>query len=153
MPAPRASDALESGAGSRGAAAGGTGGQYPTLVIAGRSAPAERAAALEAIGVEIAETETDGAGRLDLAAALRVLALRGITRVFSEGGPTVGSALIAAGLADETLIFTAPKPLGRPGTPALDQIARSTLNDSSLYRRGATAHFGVDELRLYERLF
>jgi diaminohydroxyphosphoribosylaminopyrimidine deaminase/5-amino-6-(5-phosphoribosylamino)uracil reductase len=132
---------------------GATAGQYPTLVIAGRSAPAERAAALEAIGVEIVETETDGAGRLDLAAALRVLALRGITRVFSEGGPTVGSALIAAGLADETLIFTAPKPLGRPGTPALDQIARSTLNDSSLYRRGATAHFGVDELRLYERLF
>lgn len=132
---------------------GATARQYPTLVIASRGAPAERIAALEAVGVEIAETDTDGAGRLDLAAGLRLLAQRGITRVFSEGGPTVGSALIAAGLADEVLIFTAPKPLGRPGAPALDQAARSKLGDRSLYRFGDTAHFGVDELRLYERLF
>jgi diaminohydroxyphosphoribosylaminopyrimidine deaminase/5-amino-6-(5-phosphoribosylamino)uracil reductase len=132
---------------------GATAGRYPTLVIAGRGAPADQAAALAATGVEIAETETDAAGRLDLAAALRLLAERGITRVFSEGGPTVGSALIAGGFADVALIFTAPKPLGRQGMPALDQTARSKLDDRSLYRLAATAHFGVDDLRSYERIF
>ncbi len=132
---------------------GATARNYPTLVIAGRNEPAERAAALRAAGIEIAETETDAAGRLDLAAALRLLAQREITRVFSEGGPTIGSALIAAGLADEILIFTAPKPLGRPGLPALDQAAQARLEDRALYRLGSTTHFGVDELRLYERLF
>jgi diaminohydroxyphosphoribosylaminopyrimidine deaminase/5-amino-6-(5-phosphoribosylamino)uracil reductase len=131
---------------------GATARDYPTLVIAGPSAPAEAAAALERIGVEIVRVGADGVGRLDLAAALRLLASRGVTRVFSEGGPTIGSALIARRLADETLLFTAPKPLGRPGLPALDPAARRRLEDRSLYGAPMSAHFGVDDLRSYQRL-
>lgn len=132
---------------------GATARDYPTLAIAGPAAPAERAAALAEFGVEVAQVDADAAGRLHLNAALRLLGGRGIARVFSEGGPTIGSALIAAGLADEALVFTAPKPLGRPGLPALDQGARARLEDRSLYRLAATAHFGADEMRRYERLF
>ncbi|HLH47709.1 MAG TPA: RibD family protein, partial [Roseiarcus sp.] len=132
---------------------GATARDYPTLVIGGPAAPAERAAALAEVGVEVAQIGADAAGRLDLDAALRLLAQRGVARVFSEGGPTIGSALIAAGLVDEALLFTAPKPLGRPGLPALDQAARARLDDRSLYSLAATAHFGADEMRRYERLF
>jgi diaminohydroxyphosphoribosylaminopyrimidine deaminase / 5-amino-6-(5-phosphoribosylamino)uracil reductase len=132
---------------------GATAHNHPTLVIAGPGAPAEQATALAEVGVEVVEVEADAAGRLDLAAALRLLARRGVTRVFSEGGPTIGSALIAAGLADETLILTAPKPLGRAGLPALDRAARAKLEDPSLYRLAAIAHFGIDEMRQYERIF
>jgi diaminohydroxyphosphoribosylaminopyrimidine deaminase/5-amino-6-(5-phosphoribosylamino)uracil reductase len=131
---------------------GATAKEAPTLVIATRDASAENAAALERIGVEIARIETDSAGRLDLAAALRLLAKRGVTRVFSEGGPTVGSALIAQGLAEEVLLLTALKPLGRPGLPALDAAALARLADRSVYAAPEEAHFGTDELRLYERL-
>ncbi len=46
-------------------------------------------------------------GRVDLAEALRLLARRGVTRVFSEGGPRVGARLIALGLADEVVLLTA----------------------------------------------
>jgi diaminohydroxyphosphoribosylaminopyrimidine deaminase/5-amino-6-(5-phosphoribosylamino)uracil reductase len=132
---------------------GATARNHPTLAIAGPGALAARAAALAEVGVELAEVEVDATGRLDLSAALRLLALRGVTRVFSEGGPTVGSALIAAGLADETLILTAPKPLARAGLPALDRAARAKLEDGALYRLAGIAHFGVDEMRHYERIF
>jgi diaminohydroxyphosphoribosylaminopyrimidine deaminase/5-amino-6-(5-phosphoribosylamino)uracil reductase len=131
---------------------GATARDYPTLAIAGPSASVEAAAALTGIGVEVVRVDADGAGRLDLAAALRILAGRGVTRVFSEGGPTIGSALIARRLADETLLFTAPKPLGRPGLPALDPAARRRLEDRSLYGAPMSAHFGVDDLRSYQRL-
>ncbi len=132
---------------------GATARDYPTLVLAGPDAPPQNAAALAEAGVEIARTEIDLAGRIDLAAALRLLAQRGVARVFSEGGPTIGSALIAAGLTDETLLFTAPKPLGRQGLSALNGAARARLEDRSLYKLAETAHFGADELRRYERLF
>ena len=130
-----------------------TAGDFPTLVVAGEGAAAERAQALAALGVEVAFVGLDGAGRLDLAAALRLLSSRGVTRVFSEGGPTIGSALIGRGLADEILLFTAPKPLGRPGLPALEPAAYAALEDRRLYASPSSSHFGVDEMRSYERLF
>ena len=66
--------------------------------------------------------------------ALRALSVRGITRVFSEGGPQVAARLIALGLADEVALITADKPLGRPGVAALDPDARAALLDGSRYR-------------------
>ena len=70
-----------------------------------------------------------GRRHVDLGAALRLLGKRGVTRVFSEGGPRVASRLIALGLADEVVVFTALKPLGRPGLPALDAAAHAALAD------------------------
>ncbi|HXW19335.1 MAG TPA: dihydrofolate reductase family protein, partial [Roseiarcus sp.] len=114
-------------------------------------APSESAKALEDIGFEIARIEGAGADRLDLRAALRLLAERGVTRVFSEGGPRIASALIGQNLADEVILFTAQKPLGRPGLPALDASALVALEDRSRYAAPRLAHFGADEMRLYQR--
>ncbi|HLW89682.1 MAG TPA: bifunctional diaminohydroxyphosphoribosylaminopyrimidine deaminase/5-amino-6-(5-phosphoribosylamino)uracil reductase RibD, partial [Roseiarcus sp.] len=93
---------------------------FPTLAITSSEASKERAHELEDLGVEIARVEADVAGRIALRAALELLAKRGVMRVFSEGGPRVASALIKQGLADDVLLLTATKPLGRPGLPALD---------------------------------
>ena len=94
---------------------GATARDFPTLAIATDAASPARARALEAAGVEVERVAGDGAGHVDLSSALRALGRRGVTRVFSEGGPRVGSALIARGLADEVILFTAEQPLGRPG--------------------------------------
>jgi diaminohydroxyphosphoribosylaminopyrimidine deaminase/5-amino-6-(5-phosphoribosylamino)uracil reductase len=51
----------------------------------------------------------------DLRAVLDDLFGRGIRHAYVEGGPTLASAFIAAGLADEYLIFLAPALLGGPG--------------------------------------
>ena len=66
--------------------------------------------------------------------ALRALSARGVTRVFSEGGPQVAGRLIALGLADEVVLFTAEKPLGRPGLPALDAPALAAARRFGRYR-------------------
>ena len=48
----------------------------------------------------------------DPAALLAVLHGRGVRRVFVEGGPTLASAFVRAGLVDEYLVYLAPTLLG-----------------------------------------
>ncbi|MFD5215566.1 bifunctional diaminohydroxyphosphoribosylaminopyrimidine deaminase/5-amino-6-(5-phosphoribosylamino)uracil reductase RibD [Microbacterium sp. NPDC058345] len=50
----------------------------------------------------------------DLAVVLDDLRERGVQRVFVEGGPTLASAFVAAGLADTVLAYIAPVLLGGP---------------------------------------
>jgi diaminohydroxyphosphoribosylaminopyrimidine deaminase / 5-amino-6-(5-phosphoribosylamino)uracil reductase len=128
-----------------------TAAQYPTVVLTTPAAPRDREAMLSARGVEIARVGADAEGRLDLGEALAWLARRGVTRVFSEGGPRVGSRLVQRGFADEVLIFTATKPLGRPGLPALDADAHAILNDPTKYCEVETATYGPDAMRRWER--
>jgi diaminohydroxyphosphoribosylaminopyrimidine deaminase / 5-amino-6-(5-phosphoribosylamino)uracil reductase len=123
----------------------------PTLVITGPDAPDELAFRLQDEGVMIDRVLTDARGHVDLHRALKALAARGITRVFSEGGPRVAARLIALKLADEVALIAAEKPLGRPGAPALDSEARAALADPSRYRPVETATYGHDTLRRWER--
>jgi diaminohydroxyphosphoribosylaminopyrimidine deaminase / 5-amino-6-(5-phosphoribosylamino)uracil reductase len=64
----------------------------------------------------------------DLHAALADLFARGIRSVFVEGGPTLASAFIAAGLVDEYLVYLAPTILGGPKT-AITDVAVPTIGD------------------------
>ncbi|MEJ6490657.1 bifunctional diaminohydroxyphosphoribosylaminopyrimidine deaminase/5-amino-6-(5-phosphoribosylamino)uracil reductase RibD [Leucobacter sp. USCH14] len=77
----------------------------------------------------------------DLAADLASLAEHGVRSVFVEGGPTVASALIAAGLADDVLVYVAPALLGGPrlaigdlGIPDISGILR--LSETRIERLG-----------------
>lgn len=67
----------------------------------------------------------------DLRGDLAELAHRGIRSLFIEGGPTLASAFIAAGLVDELLVYLAPALLGGPrlalgelGVPSIDGALR-----------------------------
>jgi diaminohydroxyphosphoribosylaminopyrimidine deaminase/5-amino-6-(5-phosphoribosylamino)uracil reductase len=123
----------------------------PTLVIAGPHAPDESARRLAGLGVAIERVGVDAEGRVDFGQALRALAARGITRVFSEGGPRVAAQLIALGLADEVALITAAKPLGRPGVAALSAEARAALSDRSSYRLREVIPCGAETTRVWER--
>ncbi len=103
-------------------------------------------------GLDLAAVRATPSGRLDVADALRVLCERGVTRLFSEGGPTLGSALITGGLADDVLLFRAPRPLGHEGVPALNAAARNRVADPAFYRLAADEAVGVDRLQHYERV-
>jgi len=89
--------------------------------------------------------------RVDLRQALAFLARRGVTRIFSEGGPRVGSKLIELGIADEVALFTATKPLGRKGLPALAPAAYRALEDPARYGEAEPESFAPDEMRRWER--
>ena len=61
----------------------------------------------------------EAGGRLDLQAALAELAGRDVNEVHVEAGPTLCGALLAAGLADELLLYVAPVLLGDTARPLL----------------------------------
>lgn len=56
-------------------------------------------------------------GMLDLDAALRLLAQRGINEVQTEAGATLCGSLLRAGLVDELLLYVVPVLLGANGRP------------------------------------
>ena len=123
----------------------------PVLVIGGEDGAVDRQAALDALGIATSRVACGPDGRVDLAAALSLLALRGHMRVFSEGGPMVAAALIAGRLADEVILFTAPKPLGRGGVPSLSAESRAILEDPSRYVLCEDVLVGPDRMRRYEK--
>ncbi|MGB6326617.1 MAG: bifunctional diaminohydroxyphosphoribosylaminopyrimidine deaminase/5-amino-6-(5-phosphoribosylamino)uracil reductase RibD [Methylocella sp.] len=129
-----------------------TAAKIPTLAIAGEGASEERAARLREALIEVAHVRRDAGGRVDLDAALTLLAARGLTRIFCEGGPRVAAGLIAQGLADEVVIFTAPESLGRDGVLGLDADTTALLGATDHYRLAETRMIGADRLTRYERV-
>jgi diaminohydroxyphosphoribosylaminopyrimidine deaminase / 5-amino-6-(5-phosphoribosylamino)uracil reductase len=129
-----------------------TAAKTPTLAVAGDGASEERAARLREAHIEVAHVRRDAGGRVDLDAALELLAARGLTRIFSEGGPRVAAGLIGQGLADDVVIFTAPEPLGRDGVLGLDPNTAAVLGGPDHYRLAETRMIGADRLTRYERV-
>ena len=100
-------------------------------------------------GVEI--LRVPGAnGRLDLAAVLRALAGRGITRVMVEAGPILSAAFVAADLVDEAALFRSPDALGE-GIDALEGMRLSALTLSPRLRLIGREAVGADTLEMFER--
>jgi diaminohydroxyphosphoribosylaminopyrimidine deaminase/5-amino-6-(5-phosphoribosylamino)uracil reductase len=122
--------------------------EVPTWVIATEAAPSEAEAPLAALGVRVLHAPARE-GRLDVAAALRLLAAEGITRVFSEGGPRCAEVLVEEDLVDEFALATSAVPLGEPGVPALGPRLSAALSER--FRLVATEDLGPDRLDLYER--
>lgn len=98
------------------------------VVVGERAIPAD--AALHAHPRGVLET-----GTRDVTWVLEDLHARGIRRVYVEGGPTLASAVIAAGYADEFAIYVAPALLGGPklaigelGVGSMDAILRLQID-------------------------
>jgi diaminohydroxyphosphoribosylaminopyrimidine deaminase/5-amino-6-(5-phosphoribosylamino)uracil reductase len=81
----------------------------------------------------------------DLNSVMKQLFERGIRQVFIEGGAQLESALIAADLADEFLIYVAPKLLGGPAT-AIREIGVSNIADAVDLEFIETKKLGADIL-------
>ena len=122
----------------------------PLWVITGDRAPREREQALKMRGIDV-QRVGEPAGRLDLVAALRVLAERGITRLMVEAGPILAASLVRADLVDEAALFHARTPIGAGGIDALDSLPLSTLTQSPQLRRLACEALGDDSLETFER--
>lgn len=126
--------------------------ETPLLVLVGPDVSEDAVQSFtRATGAEIARVEAQD-GVLDLLAALRFLAARGITRVFCEGGPRVAESLLAAGYADEVILHKGMKPLGRPGRLALTPAAREALEKAGRYRLLEGRMLGVDQMTRYARM-
>ena len=70
-------------------------------------------------------------GRIDVTAALRALAQRGVVSLMVEGGAELAGSVLAARLADELHVFVSPillGPRGRPG--AVDWAGPDTPSEA-----------------------
>jgi diaminohydroxyphosphoribosylaminopyrimidine deaminase / 5-amino-6-(5-phosphoribosylamino)uracil reductase len=121
-------------------------------LVVGAQAHPERMAALRAAGAELLLLPAAD-GRVDLAGLLQRLAADGVSELHVEAGAVLNAALLGAGLADELLVYTAPKLLGPglgmaalPPLAALDQALAFDFEDCQrvgddlrllLRRRGA----------------
>lgn len=79
-----------------------------TIVLTVESSPAERRAAL----AESADVVVAGGTSIDVDAAIRALAERGLRRVLCEGGPHLLAWIIEAGRLDELCLTVTPKIVG-----------------------------------------
>ena len=84
-------------------------------------------------------------GTRDLNTVLDALFKQDIRHVFVEGGPTLASAFIAAGLADEYLVYLAPLVIGGAKTATTD-VGIATMADLGRLRITAVERLGEDIL-------
>jgi diaminohydroxyphosphoribosylaminopyrimidine deaminase/5-amino-6-(5-phosphoribosylamino)uracil reductase len=83
----------------------------------------------------------------DLDQALRALVPHGVHTVLVEGGPTVASALLAAGLVDEVLVYVAPILLGGPRLALGDVgVGVGSIGDALRLDVLSTTSLGPDQL-------
>jgi diaminohydroxyphosphoribosylaminopyrimidine deaminase / 5-amino-6-(5-phosphoribosylamino)uracil reductase len=108
--------------------------EVPTLVAATTEAPAERVAALQALGCEVL-TAPAVDGRTDVKALLADLGRRRFTNVLVEGGAGALGAFLDAGAIDEVHVFLAPSlaggaaaqtPVGGKGVEKIAEALRLT---------------------------
>jgi diaminohydroxyphosphoribosylaminopyrimidine deaminase/5-amino-6-(5-phosphoribosylamino)uracil reductase len=105
---------------------------------------------LTSSGVEIACVEADLDGRPDIAAVLKVLAERGITRVLVEGGPKIHSAFLARDLADVIYRYRAQQNLGAGLQSALNALFTAAGTCGPNIEFIESSRFGPDLLERFE---
>jgi len=92
-------------------------GKKPRTVVATLEAPKSRKArALIRLGVEVWRVG-GRRGRVDLKKLVHRLGEEGLIHVLVEGGSEVNTAFLRARLADELVLFVAPKLIGSDGIP------------------------------------
>lgn len=90
----------------------------PAVVVTCAAADPGRRAAL----AEVADVLVAGEDEVDLPRAVRLLHERGLTRLLCEGGPTLLTALVRAGLLDELCLTLTPRLLGTAPTLLTAQV-------------------------------
>lgn len=124
--------------------------EVPLWVVTAPHAPSTAREALEAAGVTVLSVpRTDG--RLDLTAALRLLAERGISRLMVEAGPILAAALLDADLVDEVALFRSDTVIGPDGIDALEGMPLTTLSHSPRLASVGREAIGEDRCEIFER--
>lgn len=126
--------------------------EIPVWVIATEQAPVAAERALVGAGVEVMRVAATRAGHVDPGESLRLLATRGITRVFSEGGPRLGEELALAGLVDEMVVSTGEVALGQAGVVAIRPALAALLADPARFQHAGAKMIGQDLFETYRRV-
>jgi diaminohydroxyphosphoribosylaminopyrimidine deaminase / 5-amino-6-(5-phosphoribosylamino)uracil reductase len=124
--------------------------EVPLWIVTGEAAPKERVEALQRRGAEVLSVASSG-DELDLAAVLRSLAERGITRLMVEAGPILAAAFLAEDLVDEAVLLRAPTSIGADGIDALEGRPLEALIRSNRLVLTDSETVGPDAMEHYQR--
>jgi diaminohydroxyphosphoribosylaminopyrimidine deaminase/5-amino-6-(5-phosphoribosylamino)uracil reductase len=117
-------------------------GEVPLWLVTKRGAKADK---LAAAGADIMALGKAG----DPAAVLAALASRGITRVLIEGGASVATSFIAAGLVDRIAWFRAPLLSGDDGLAGIFSLDIEKIDELKRFQRTSIEIVGQDLLESY----
>lgn len=120
----------------------GSAGEVPLWLVVKRGAKADDLAAADA---EIMALGTPD----DPAAVLSALASRGVTRLLIEGGATVATSFIRAGLVDRIAWFRAPSLSGDGGLAGVFSLDVEKISELKQFQRTAIETLGQDILESY----
>ncbi|CDM66182.1 bifunctional diaminohydroxyphosphoribosylaminopyrimidine deaminase/5-amino-6-(5-phosphoribosylamino)uracil reductase RibD [Pyrinomonas methylaliphatogenes] len=112
--------------------------ELPTLVFTSEEADQERAAELEACGIEVVRS---GGG---LSAVLGELARRKVQSVLVEGGSNIASRFIKDRLVDRITFFIAPLIIGADGIVAIGELGIEKLTEAIRLREVEVERHGDD---------
>ena len=127
--------------------------ETPLWVMTSSLSEAPAAMKLGAAGAHVIRVATTATPPgLDLAAVLRALSEKGITRLLVEGGARVASSFVAAGLVDEVWLLRGPDAVGTDGIAALDTLPLTAITQSPAFKRSASETLQKDTLTIYERI-
>lgn len=118
-------------------------------ILTAPDADAGRVAALSAAGALVSAVPRGANGRLDPAAALRVLGEAGVTRLMVEGGAALAESLVAADLVDEAVWIEGPGSVGPGGIVPFAGCGRARL--AQRLRLTQVSMVGADRWTLWQR--
>jgi len=116
--------------------------QTPVVLVA-EEIPAQTQAALVDAGVDIRLA-------VGLAEQLRALRASGLTSLYCEGGAMLSDALLAEGLVDRLVIFTAPVRLGADAVRPLQAGAPVPVEEAVRHRLVSHRRLGDDLMAIYD---
>jgi diaminohydroxyphosphoribosylaminopyrimidine deaminase/5-amino-6-(5-phosphoribosylamino)uracil reductase len=109
------------------------------------------AEAFQERGAEIIPVDIDADGLPLIKDALEQLAMRGITRVLVEGGPSVAQVFLAADLVDEAIIYQGAKPAGVDGLLPFVSEGLDRLSEGGHFTLVESRQFGPDRMTKWRR--
>jgi diaminohydroxyphosphoribosylaminopyrimidine deaminase / 5-amino-6-(5-phosphoribosylamino)uracil reductase len=124
--------------------------QVPVWVMTAPSHDRARSAVMVQAGVQVFPVATDAAGMPDVAAALKILADNGVTRLLAEGGSHLAASLLRAGVVDRLEWFRAAGVIGGDGLPALAGFGLDQVGDMPRFIRRGASRLGEDVWERYE---
>lgn len=122
----------------------------PVWLCHGPDADTGRIAAWRDLGARLLPCAVAGR-QLDTASVLAALAGQGITRIFCEGGGALAASLLAAGLVDELVGFTAGLAIGAEGRPALGALGLAHLAEAPRFNLVETRAVSGDVMHRWQR--
>jgi len=118
---------------------------YKTLIITTEEVQNKKSELLKKAGVEVLDTVRTADGHVELRAALRLLAARGIGSILVEGGSRVITSFLKERLVDKIYITMAPIIIGQ-GVPAVGDLGVQSLREAITPLRIKIKRMGKDLL-------